>query len=49
MIVPPDGSVNPELTVGVGKALGSLAPDRLIWIAENEDHAIRSFPRGCQA
>ena len=40
---PPTGG--PEF----GKAVSSLVPGRYIWIAENEDQAIRAFPHGSLA
>ena len=33
----------------VGEAVSSLVPGRYIWIAENEDQAIRAFPHGSLA
>lgn len=33
----------------IGNRVNSLVPDRYVWLAENEDNAIRSFPHGCRA
>lgn len=33
----------------VGKALGSLVKDRLLWIAEGEGHAMQAVPEGARA
>lgn len=35
--------------VAVGKALGSLIPDRFLWIAEGENHAVQALPAGARA
>ncbi|MBM3800920.1 MAG: hypothetical protein FJW26_01270 [Acidimicrobiia bacterium] len=35
--------------VEVGKALGSLIPDRFLWIAEGETHAVQALPAGARA
>ncbi|MFN0172771.1 MAG: dihydrodipicolinate synthase family protein [Bryobacteraceae bacterium] len=35
--------------LSMGKALGSLVPDRFLWIAEGEDHAMEAMPAGARA
>ena len=42
---PPGG---PDSSDRVGKAVQELVPDRYIWINENEQSAMRSFPNGCE-
>jgi 5-dehydro-4-deoxyglucarate dehydratase len=40
----PPGSRDGKLPLKVGKAVASLVPERLIWIAENEPAAMEAFP-----
>ena len=42
---PPGG---PELADRVGRTVQSMVPGRFVWINENEESAIRSFPHGCE-
>lgn len=35
--------------LAMGKALGSLVPDRFLWIAEGEAHAMEAMPAGARA
>jgi 5-dehydro-4-deoxyglucarate dehydratase len=42
-------NISIEHTVEFGKVINSIVPGRYLWIAENEDHAMSSFPHGCLA
>lgn len=35
--------------IATGKALSSLIPKRLLWVAEGEGHAMQAYPFGCRA
>jgi dihydrodipicolinate synthase/N-acetylneuraminate lyase len=35
--------------IGLGRDLGSLLPDRLVWVAEGENPALDAFPAGARA
>jgi 5-dehydro-4-deoxyglucarate dehydratase len=43
------GFKDPSGGVSVGKALGPLIHDRLLWIAEGETHALQALPAGAGA
>lgn len=43
------GFKDPSGGVEIGKALGPLIPDQLLWIAEGESHAEKALPEGARA
>jgi len=43
------GFKDPTGGVALGKSLGTLVQDRLVWIAEGETHALEALPAGARA
>jgi dihydrodipicolinate synthase/N-acetylneuraminate lyase len=43
------GFKDPSVGTDIGKALGSLVPDQLLWVAEGETHAAQALPAGARA